>query len=138
MYVLHRIWVALLCLGLAACAGYPPANVSRSNVTGLAGGWSAVERVTQPAATRHHVIVGRAYWISGPGGPVQTVRLGKIWDGVHDRLRVDDVFAAGIALPFQPSTRTEPFAHDMADHTTLIGTLNLSDPDARARAADGL
>lgn len=135
MCVMQRILAVLLCLGLGACSAFPTRAVSRADSVGLTGGWSQVERVSQSAATRHHVIVARSYWIDGPNGPVQTLRLGKLWDGVHDRLRVDGIFAGGIALPYQASARSEPFTHDMADHVTLIGTLDLSRPQARAIVA---
>ncbi len=139
MCVLRWIWAGLVCLGLSACSGLPLGGVSRSDVSGLAGGWSAVEIAHQPARTRHHVIYARGYSVRHGDAQAYSVRLGKAWDGIHGRLRVELVWAAGgRAMPFKPAGRTEPFTHDMASHHTAIGTLQLTAAEFTDAAIAGL
>lgn len=138
MCVLRWIWAGLICLSLSACFGLPQGGVSRSGVTGLAGGWSAVEIAAQPAATRHHVIFARGYFVGRGDRYVSTLRLGKAWDGVHTRLRIDSAWANGRQLPFKPAGRYEGFTHDMANQHSLIGTLHLSPAIVEKAAQTGL
>lgn len=140
MTVFTRIWLCASCLWLAGCLGPPgPGTVSRNNFTGHSGTFSSIATVSALRGLHHHVLVARAYSItSNTGQQVYSVRVGKRFDGVHPKLRVDSAWNNQQKLRFKPSRRVEPFTHDMASSNTLVGTLQLSAAEFTQAASHGL
>lgn len=114
--------LSVTCLVLGQAGATSAQTILSSSATGLTGHSTAQMRLTDHP---HHVLMGQVIIARQGDDRVQALSIAHVWDGVH-RLRFDQAWADGVALPYQPIPRAGLACAARSCRTTAVGVIFLS------------
>lgn len=115
-------WFCPLLLLLGMAGGAAAQTLAPNTDTGIAGHATAQVRLTDHP---HHVLMGQVIVASQGTDRVQALAIAQVWDGVH-RLRFDQAWADGTALPYQPIARAGLACAARSCRTVAVGVIFFS------------